>query len=56
MPMPTLNPLAEEEIVPASENHRRPTIVPPPVTASPEIASTEVVEMWSLRRRAELRI
>lgn len=39
MPMPTLNPAAEDNIVPASENHRRPTIVPPPVTASPELSA-----------------
>ena len=39
MPMPTLNPVAEDKIVPASEDHRRPTIVPPPMTASPELSA-----------------
>ena len=39
MPMPTLNPVAEDKIVPRSEDHRRPTIVPPPMTASPELSA-----------------
>ena len=39
MPMPTLTPVAEDEIVSASENGRRPTIVPPPMTASPELSA-----------------
>jgi transposase len=39
MPMPTLTPVAEDKTVPGPENHRRPTIVPPPVTASPELSA-----------------
>ena len=37
--MPTLNPAAEDETVPASESYRRLTIVPPPETASPELSA-----------------
>ena len=39
MPMPTLNPVAEDKTVRASENDRRSTIVPSPVTASPELSA-----------------
>lgn len=39
MPMPTLTPVADDRTNAAPETGRRPTIVPPPVTASPELSA-----------------
>lgn len=39
MPMPTLTPVASDKATVAPENDRRPTIVPPPLSASPELSA-----------------